>query len=342
MKINIRLKSICATLFISLFLSCNNGPVDEENPQNKFLKSLVTLGDDFLSIFTSFGEMFSDTLGFKADPKKSDVKDYFEKIHETVEKTKTYLKKIVEDMKKEKNRNFSDTNDAVTTLNAELDDIIKGSKAVSVAIGNAGTEPIGNVATTNDKKGDVGTEIDSLINGIKHIVGVVLKDDKGTLVGNPKAGDDKKAENGTTQRGSNAGDVGKLFGNVSDGSIASTPEKVAGDAAKAVGAVTGADILQAISQGSSGVTANLANTSPTSAANVANPQDAEVAGAIALRAIAKGGKFANHSSTDITAAVKGVAVSAVTKALDALTIAIKKTIDKGLKKVKECYETWRS
>ncbi|AHH07222.1 Variable outer membrane protein (plasmid) [Borrelia crocidurae DOU] len=38
---------------------------------------------------------------------------------------------------------------------------------------------------------------------------------------------------------------------------------------------------------------------------------------------------------DYTAVVKGAAVSAVSKALDALTIATRKTIDEGLKKVKE-------
>ncbi len=52
----------------------------------------------------------------------------------------------------------------------------------------------------------------------------------------------------------------------------------------------------------------------------------------------KGGKFANASAADnegvITSAVKGAAISALTKALDTLTVAIRKTIDLGLKEVK--------
>ncbi|AHH04274.1 Variable outer membrane protein (plasmid) [Borrelia nietonii YOR] len=52
--------------------------------------------------------------------------------------------------------------------------------------------------------------------------------------------------------------------------------------------------------------------------------------------MAKGGKFANGTAgNDVATAVKGAAISAVTKALDTLTIAIRKTIDGGLKTVKE-------
>ncbi len=64
--------------------------------------------------------------------------------------------------------------------------------------------------------------------------------------------------------------------------------------------------------------------------------DAVIAGGIALRAMAKGGKFANasDSNSDYADTVKGAAIGAVTKALDTLTIAIRKTVDEGLKTVK--------
>ncbi|AHH11370.1 Variable outer membrane protein (plasmid) [Borrelia coriaceae ATCC 43381] len=60
---NIRIKSICTTLFISLFLSCNNGVIEELEKRNTFLSSLANLGNDFLNIFTSFSDMVTDTLG---------------------------------------------------------------------------------------------------------------------------------------------------------------------------------------------------------------------------------------------------------------------------------------
>ncbi|AHH05977.1 Variable outer membrane protein (plasmid) [Borrelia miyamotoi FR64b] len=53
--------------------------------------------------------------------------------------------------------------------------------------------------------------------------------------------------------------------------------------------------------------------------------------------MSKGGKFANDNTgtAEVTTAIKGAAISAVTKALNTLTIAIRKTIDAGLKDVKE-------
>nr|WP_206742083.1 variable large family protein [Borrelia coriaceae] len=120
------------------------------------------------------------------------------------------------------------------------------------------------------------------------------------------------------------------------GGISSNPEKAAVDAAKAVGASTGADILKAIIK-DKGDSAKLANNTPTTTVtSITKSHDATIAGAIVLRAMAPGGKFANGTSgNDISTAVKGVAVSAVTKALDTLTIAIRKTINTGLKTVKD-------
>ncbi|AHH05902.1 Variable outer membrane protein (plasmid) [Borrelia miyamotoi FR64b] len=123
-----------------------------------------------------------------------------------------------------------------------------------------------------------------------------------------------------------------------DGSTgaAADVKKAAADAAKAVGAVTGADILKAMVK-DNGDAAKLAkNSAGIAASGVAAPKDAVMAGGIALRAIAKGGKFANgNNAADAKKIVEGVAVSAVTKALDTLTIAIRKTIDLGLKEVQE-------
>ncbi|ETZ17364.1 Variable outer membrane protein [Borrelia duttonii CR2A] len=67
----------------------------------------------------------------------------------------------------------------------------------------------------------------------------------------------------------------------------------------------------------------------------------QIAGAIALIAMAKDGKFAgpNAATIEYAPAVKGAAVSAVAKALDTLTIAIRSTIDEGLKSVKEAMKT---
>ncbi|AHH11696.1 variable large family protein (plasmid) [Borrelia coriaceae] len=319
MKINIKninIKSICATLFISLFLSCNNSGEELEKLQKdkQFYSSIAKLGNDFLDIFTSFGEMSNSVLGFNTETKKSDVKDYFKNIEKSLTITRTTLDEIVANMEKENNRNASGTKAAVITLNDKLDNIIKGAKAVSDAIADA-SDPIGNVADASSPAGVEG-KIESLIKGIKDIVDVVLKNE-----GNAEAGDDKKAENLTKRTGgTTAGEAGKLFDNSTHAGDAANSKKAAADAVKAVGAVTGADILKAMIKSSGD-----------------NKKDGIIAGTITLRAMAKDGKFAGpNSKTDEAAdAIKGAAISAVTKALSTLTIAIRKTIDEGLKEVKK-------
>ncbi len=149
------------------------------------------------------------------------------------------LNKIVNDMKKEGNPNAAGIESAVNKLISEtLDKIIEGAKTASETIGTEGNDlMIGNVAAQNNG-GVAGAEVDKLVKGIKEIVDVVLRD-----IGNAEAGDSKKAEDGSAERGNDAGEAGKLFANASANVDA---KKAAVDAAKAVGAVTGADILQAM------------------------------------------------------------------------------------------------
>ncbi|WP_425532322.1 variable large family protein [Borrelia turicatae] len=327
----ITLSALLMTLF--LLLSCGSGSSKTEDPQNKFLKSLISLSNDFLNVFTSFSNMVGGVLGFDTNTKKSDVGNYFKKIQETVQGTKDKLEKIVSDMKSENNPNAEATDTAVKALITNtLDKIIQGAKTASEAIGDAG-ESIGDVVKGG--AAGVGTKaeeasVKSLSEGIGTIVDVVLKN-----IGSADAGDDKKAEDGSTARGNDAGEAGKLFGNAAAAS-ADAAKKSAADAVKAVGAVTGADILQAIVK-DNGDAAKLAkNNGAANAINV-NSKDGTISGGIALRAMAKDGKFANVNNGDADAekAVKGAAVSAITKALDTLTIAIRNTIDIGLKTVKD-------
>nr|WP_206742076.1 variable large family protein [Borrelia coriaceae] len=329
-----RIRSICATLFISLFLSCNNSGEELEKlqKQNTFLSSLANLGNDFLNIFTSFGEMTGTVLGFNKDTKKSDVGKYFKNIEDNLTTTKTKLEKLVADMKDQGNPNAAATETAINKLVKEtLDRIIEGAKTASEAIGPDAKDLIGNVAAVNtEKKGSAGdiSKLDKLVDGIKNIVEVVL----GNL-GSPDAGDKSKASDSASNRNGTDGAL-KLFDGSSNGANTEAKE-AANDASKAVGAITGADILKAMIV-TSGDAIKLAKINGTTVSGINNYQDAIIAGAIALRAMASGGKFANGASGhDVTNAVKGTALSAVTKALDTLTIAIRRTIDEGLKEVKK-------
>ncbi|XXG16388.1 variable large family protein (plasmid) [Borrelia puertoricensis] len=309
------------TLF--LLLSCGSGTTSAEDTQGRFLKSVISLGNDFLNVFTSLSDMVGGVLGFNTTTKKSDVGNYFKTIEKSLTTTKTSLEKIIADMKSENNPNAATTETDVNKLVSEtLDKIIQGAKTASEAIGDA-SDLLGNVAAQNNG-GAAGTEVDKLVKGIKSIVDVVLGKE-----GNPDAGTDKKASDGNTARTANGGidEAGKLFGNAAIDS-ADNAKKSVTDAAKAVGAVTGADILKAMIKDG--------NEASTNAAK-ANAKDGTIAGAIALTAMAKDGKFAGPSadSVDYVTAAKGAAISAINKALNTLTIAIRETIDRGLKEFKE-------
>ncbi len=270
--------------------------------------------------------MVAETLGIKADTKKEEIGKYFKTVQGTVQGIKDGLNKIVSEMKKESNLNAEATESAVKALvESKLDKIIEGAKTASEAIGVEGDELLGNFAAANSV-GVAGTDVEKLIKGIKGIVDIVLKG-----VGNADAGNGKKASDGSTARTANGGndEAGKLFDSTANngvGAAAGDAKKAAADASKAVGAVTGADILKAIIKNGN--------------AAAAQAKDATIAGAIALRAMTKGGKFPGASNTsadnaDYTVVVKDVVLSALTKALDVLTVAIRSTVDEGLKTVKE-------
>ncbi|AHH07033.1 Variable outer membrane protein (plasmid) [Borrelia crocidurae DOU] len=124
-------------MVMMIVMGCNSGGVGEskESVENRFLKSLVGLSNEFLNVFTSFGEMVGSVLGLKTDSKKSDVAAYFKKVQDTVQGTKDGLNKIVSEMKKEGNPNLAATETAVKELVSEtLDKIIAGGLRLLVRL----------------------------------------------------------------------------------------------------------------------------------------------------------------------------------------------------------------
>ncbi|AFI31930.1 Vlp protein, gamma subfamily (plasmid) [Borrelia crocidurae str. Achema] len=279
----------------------------------------------------SLGDMVGSVLGLNVNSKKSDVGKYFKTVQDTVQGIKDGLNKIVAEMKKDGNSNLAATETAVNKLvSGTLDKIIDGAKTASEAIGGA-SDPIGDVVTAGADAKGIGGDVTELVKGIKTIVEVVLGEK-----GNADAGDNKKAEDGNSERNNDG--ASKLFdGNTGAGADA---KKAVADGSKAVGSVSGADILKAIIKNDGGAYKLAKNSGAIAQVGVDAPKDAEVAGGIALRAMAKNGKFANGAANaDVSAAVKGAAVSSVSKALDILTIGIRRAIDLGLKGVKEAMKT---
>ncbi|UPA11362.1 variable large family protein (plasmid) [Borrelia parkeri] len=324
----ITLSALLMTLF--LLMSCGSGSAKVEDPKTTFLNSIANLGKGFLDVFTSLSDMVAGAFGIKADTKKSDIGKYFTSIETTMN---TVKKKLQDEVTK--NGNYSKLKTVVDTfITNTLDKIAEGAK--EAAKGAEGNDPIGNVAVGGAAAAGAGAAseanaVKSLSEGIGKIVDVVLKGK-----GSANAGTDKKSDGLTARTAAAAagdGEAGKLFAAANAGDAANA-KKSAADVAKAVGAVTGADILQAIVK-DNGDAAKLARETT---GNAATPKDAVIAGGIALRAMAKDGKFANASdnaNADAKKAVEDAVVSAVTKALNALTIAIRNTVDSGLKTISE-------
>ncbi|QFP42547.1 hypothetical protein F9Y90_05470 (plasmid) [Borrelia miyamotoi] len=316
------------TLF--LIIGCNNG--GGEDPQKVFLTSIANLGKGFLDVFVTFGDMITGAFGIKAETKKSDVGQYFTSIAETMESVKKKLQDEVA-----ANGNYERVKIVVDQFITEtLDKIAEGAKeaakgATGDVIGNATSAGHGATPASKDS-------VVSLVKGIKTIVDVVLKKDEGDAGATKTAEDDKK-------------DIGKLF----DGKKDDAKEENIAKAAASIGAVTGADILKAITTSKENPVENATEgiEGATDAAEIAiakavndkkeikesAKKDAIIAAGIALRAMAKDGKFAAKDEEKSARAVNGVAASAVNKTLSTLIIAIRNTVDSGLKKINEVLAT---
>ncbi|AFI31892.1 Vlp protein, delta subfamily (plasmid) [Borrelia crocidurae str. Achema] len=213
----------------------------------------------------------------------------------------------------------------------KINKIEEGAK--EAAKGAAGDDVIG--GATKDGGQDPAPadseSVKALVKGIKEIVGVVLGENEGNAEASKTGENDKK-------------DIGKLFEKKESGTDAE-----AAKASASIGAVSGADVLQAIAKSSETADNNKNIEEAKDAAGIAAAKkeddkkeikegakkDAVIAGGIALRGMAKGGKFAAKNEEKSANAVNGVVASAVNKVLSTLIMAIRNRVDEGLKGISE-------
>ncbi|AHH11251.1 Variable outer membrane protein (plasmid) [Borrelia coriaceae ATCC 43381] len=274
----------------------------------------------------------TNTFGIKADTPKSDIGKYFTAIEKTMTLVKEKLQAEVA-----QNGNYVKVKTVIDKFIAEtLDKISEGAK--TAASGATGDGKIGDaVAGQNAIPADANS-VNALVKGVKTIVDIVLKKGEGDA-GATKTGDSEKQS------------IGKLFGQGSGGSDGD--ETHAAAASASIGAVTGTDILQAIANSGDTTSAATIATAKHAADIAAAKQetsqiittteakkDAVIAAGIALRAIAKSGKFTVKIGEDKSAnAINGAAANAVNKVLSTLIIAIRNTVDSGLKTISETLAT---
>ncbi|WP_445436359.1 variable large family protein [Candidatus Borreliella tachyglossi] len=325
------------------------------------LKGLAGLGEGFLEVYAKLSEAFEKAAGLAdaAKAKKDDVKKYFEALAAAGAAAAEKVRAIpVEAAEKEVTGKIAEL---IEKLAAAADDVAKHS---------GGGDDLGKVeAAANAANGALGKAGSSkdMVPALKTIIEEVL----GANEGNPEAGDTKGAAGAAGANDGKLADRAKLSevndankgangaavlvtkgaGGGNDGvgladngalGAAANAAKTAADATKAVASVSGADILKAISVGKAAKFAEETNAGANDgAAGAEKLHDATIAGAIALRAMAKDGTFANHkvaagdgaaaNAANYAAAVKAAASGAVSKALSTLTIAIRKKIDTELK-----------
>uniref|UniRef100_UPI0004640562 variable large family protein n=1 Tax=Borrelia hispanica TaxID=40835 RepID=UPI0004640562 len=272
-------------------------------------------------------DMITGTLGIKADTKKSEIGKYFSDIEKSMQTTKAKLNEILE-----KNGQYEKVKTVVEQfISGTVDKIAEGAK--EAAKGATGGDAIGNaVKEGQDAVAADTTSVNLLVKGIRTIVGVVLKENEGDEKADKTIDSDKKK-------------VGQLFAKKNDDRAQDTE---AAKASASVGAVSGADILQAIAKSSEAVNVDEIDKAKNAAEIAIAPakddkkevavesakKDAVIAAGIALRAMAKDGKFASKQNEEKSAnAVNGAVSSSVNKVLSTLVIGIRNRVNEGLKEI---------
>ncbi|ACH93955.1 variable large family protein [Borrelia duttonii] len=325
----VRVKVVILMVMMMVMMGCNSGGRD---PEKVFLSEMVNLGKGFMEVFVSFGDMITGTLGIKAETKKSEIGKYFSDIEKTMNSVKSKLNAVVAE-----NGDYSKVKEVVEQfINGILDKVAEGAKEAASGIKDASGN-LGDIEKAADaSKGAEATSVINLVKGIKTIVDVVLKPNEGDgLKDVTKSLDDDKKK------------IGKLFG---DKTGSGAEEKHIAAASASIGAVSGVDILQAIAKSSGNVAVGKASAAKDAAGlamangdstettdlDAAAKKDAVMSAGIALRAMAKNGKFivkddaANKTEAE---GAKGVSSNAVSKVLSTLTIAIRNRVDEGLKEI---------
>ncbi|UPA15691.1 variable large family protein (plasmid) [Borrelia turicatae] len=297
-----------------------------------FFDSLIKIGQGFQEIFGFFGNAIGDTFGLtavKSGDKRSKVGEHFKTIGDGLTTTKDKLNELSIKISEAKNADGSTieavkgaikgANDVFERLIASLTKLAGVSKEANVDIGDAATAGAGVPANIAD--------VNTVIEEVKNIIDTAEKSGIEIGTGNPGAtvanANGPKALTHNAQAG--AGDAAKLAAEVAKADPWAMIDKIKNATAVVAPAAPAAgDHAGKLATGS----VNAANDNGTAATN------ADLAAAVALKAMTKGGKFTQPHANDAEA-VKAAAVSAVNKVLGILDVIIRKTVSSNLNKIRE-------
>ncbi|WP_233191713.1 variable large family protein, partial [Borreliella burgdorferi] len=344
-----RISSAIFLLAFFVFTNCkNNAELVEAEAKHQaakdFYHAIIKLGYGFVDVFNAIGGLVSDVF-YKADPKKSDVKNYFESIAKILQDTQAKLDAL------SKEQGGGDRGTQVVDTSKKVSGWIKEMKKAVDDTAKAGTggsnDLIANVAAGGGDAGNgAKADADSVTGIAKGMKAIVDAAKKAGVELKPAA---VAGDGGNAAGGGN--DAGKLFANGAAVNADDAAEGAAAKAGEAVSAVSGDQILKAIVDAAESTEGKRANTAKNAveaaiggdgdgegeAFGAGNMKKNQIAAAIVLRGLAKGGKFANANvaggNTKVVAAVKSAVESGVQKTMSSLSSLIRQSIVKELGKV---------
>lgn len=316
------MKKISSAIFIIAFLVFINCKSDTR----KAINSIQT------QKFTSFDGLIDGFPSLKPNPKKSEVKNYFNSMAKTLNKTKDKFAKLISEeggktteerntnTAKEDNSTVNPVDDEISKINDMIGKMINAANTIVETVAETATEAMGEVVEVKSS-GNVATKADvksvvEIAKGIKKIV------EAAGIADELKAEVDKATKSSID---SNNKEAGKMFsgkkgdqnGQVFTGNVppeiggGANPEDI-NKAAEAVKNASGEQILGAIVAAAKTVERGEAPEGKN-ADNATNPieaaiggddnsdataftgnmeKDIQIAAAIVLRGMAKNGKFA--------------------------------------------------
>ncbi|WP_434757328.1 variable large family protein [Borrelia puertoricensis] len=295
--------------------------------KNTFLDSLVKIGHGFQEIFGIFGNAIDDALGLtavKSDDKKSKVGEHFKTIGDGLSTTKNKLKELSDEISKTNNANNSTIESVKSVINSSSDVFEQLIAALTKLAGVTNDDsPIGDTANA----AAVAADKDSVETVIKEVKAIIeTAKESGVKIDAGKTGNAVNADANT--------DAPAALGGNAQAAAGSGP-KLATEVAKADPWAMLDKIKDSTTSGFVAANNNNAGQLATGDANANGAKaatNADLAAAVALKAITKTGKFTQPAANE-DGAVKSAAVSAVNKILGVLDIIIKKTVSSELDKV---------
>ncbi|WP_414625589.1 variable large family protein [Borrelia duttonii] len=336
MRVRRVVKVVILMVMMMVMMGCNSGGVSEGKvnleAKNSFLESLVKIGEGFQDIFGVFGSAFGDVLGFsvvKSGDKRSKVGEHFENLGKGLKSTMDKLNELKVEISKAKNADGSTikiVEDAIQGANEVFEQLIDNLSKLAGVTNDSSL--LGDTAVNSNAAGAEEASVNAIIERVKAIVEVAKRSGIEIKSGNAGA---EVAGGGATAPASL---VGKANSAVPD---ANSGPKLADEVSKADPWAM-IDKIKNTKAKTGNVAASNANETGALAAgtgvdNAGAKSNADLAAAVALKAITKGGKLSAAANED--GAVKAAAVSATNKILGVLNVIIGETVSSSLDKIRE-------